>query len=86
LVSFKEFKKVDLRVGKLVETEEGKASIDLGGKTVPCEAKNIDAKTGEIVVVAVKENEAMLLAVKDKEGKYSLIVPERETEAGARVE
>ena len=86
MVSFNEFKEVDLRIGRLMGTKEGKTAIDIGGKTVFCQPKSIDAKTGELVVVAVKENEAMLLAVKDKEGKYSLLIPERETEAGARVE
>ena len=86
MVSFNEFKAVNLRIGKIMEIQGDKIKIDTGNKNVFCQAKNIEAKPGELVVVVTKESEAMLLAVKDKNGKYSLIVPESETEPGTLVE
>jgi len=107
MVSFQEFKNIELKTAKITEVQEVpekdrlyKLSIDLGGeqRTIVAglrefySAEELKGKT--IIVVANLEpaliagikSEAMLLAVKDKEGKYSLLIPERETEAGTRVE
>lgn len=86
MISFNEFKAVNLKIGKIIEIQGDKIKIDIGNKSVFCQAKNVEAKPGELLVVVTNENKAMLLAVKDKSGKYSLIVPESEAEPGTPVE
>lgn len=86
MISFKEFKAVDLRAGKIEKIQDNKVKVNIGGKTVLCKAKNIKAKPGEVIVVAVDENKAMLLAAKNTSGEYSLTTLEGEVEAGTKVE
>ncbi len=107
MVSFQEFKKIELKTARIESVQEVpekdrlyKLTINMGGeqRTIVAglrefySAEELKGKT--IIVVANLEprvitgikSEAMLLAVRDKEGKYSLIVPEKETEPGVRVE
>lgn len=107
MVSFQEFKKIELKTAKVTEVQEVpekdrlyKLAIDLGGeqRTIVAglrefySAEELKGKTLIVVanlepaVIAGIKSEAMLLAVKDKEGKYTLITPEKETDAGVRVE
>lgn len=106
MVSFQEFKKIDLRVAKVLEIVDVpekdklyKMKIDLGTeqRTIVAGLKEFysaeELKGKALVVVANLEpatiagikSEAMLLAVKDNSGKYSLVKPKELAEAGERV-
>jgi len=107
MVSFPEFKKIELRAAKILKAEEVpekdrlyKLTIDLGkeqrtivaglrefysseqleGKTIIVVA-NLDPAT-----IAGIKSEAMLLAIKNVEGKYSLLTTDGEVEPGTPAE
>ena len=107
MVSFQEFKQIELKAAKIVLVEEVpgkdklyKLKIDLGSeqRTIVAglktfySAEQLNGKT--IVVVANLEpatiagikSEAMLLAVQNIEGNYSLVTTDGEVNPGTRIE
>lgn len=107
MVSFDEFKKIELKAAKVLEVEDVpgkdklyKMKIDLGSeqRTIVAGLKEFysaeELKRKTIVVVSNLEpraiaeikSEAMLLAAKNTEGGYSLVVIEGDVAPGTVVE
>ncbi len=107
MISFKEFKKIELKVAKILEVEDipakdrlYKIKIDLGSEQRQIVAglkeyyskeellgKNIVVVANlEPAVIAGIKSEAMLLAAKNKEGKYRVIFADESIEPGTLVE
>ena len=107
MVSFEEFKKLELRIAKILSVEDVpgkdkllKIEIDLGTekRTIVAGIKPFYQKEklpGKQIVVAANldprpiaglVSNGMLLAVLDKNNKFSLITTDSEVAPGARVE
>ena len=108
MVSFEEFKKIELKIAKIVSAEaiEGKdklykLTIEIGEEKPRTLVAGLrpfysreELEGEQIVVVANLDpkplggilSQGMLLAVQDKEGKYSLLTPDSEAEPGTAVE
>lgn len=107
MVSFADFKKIELKVAKILEVEDiagkdklYKIKIDLGSEQRQIVAgikqfytkeeltgKNIIVVANlEPAVIAGVKSEAMLLAAKDREGKYALVTIADNVAPGTPVE
>jgi methionine--tRNA ligase beta chain len=108
MVSYDEFKKIELRIAKILSVSDipgkdklYKLSIEIGEekpRTLVAGLKPFYSKEElegkQIVAVANLDprplagilSQGMLLAVENKKGKFSLLMPDSEAEPGARVE
>jgi len=84
LISFEEFKEVNLRIGKVEEVKGNTVIVDIGFAKVECKKGNAEVQANDSVVVVLKENKGMLLAA-DVEGAPVLLQPDKEVPAGTKV-
>ena len=107
MVSFDEFKGIELKAAKITEVQEVpekdklyKMTIDLGSeqRTIVAGLKQFysaEELTGKTIIVVANidpvtiagiKSEAMLLAVKNTEGEYSLVTTDGEVKPGTPAE
>jgi len=86
VITFNEFKELDLRIGKVKEKKEGLAVVDFGEKQLECKINGLELVEGEQVVALLLESQAMLLAAKDGQGAYKVVSIDESVPAGAKVE
>ena len=78
-VTFEDWMKFDLRVGEVLEVEEGKIKVSVGEDMFEKEGK-FNVEKGEKIVVGLQGKEMVVPLVND-----SVIVPESEIANGSRV-
>ncbi len=86
-VSYEEFKKNELLVGAVKSFAGGKAIVDFGPSgAVECNIGDIKVGAGDVVIGVLSGGKARLLAVQDKNNKFSLLTTDSEVVPGTRVE
>lgn len=94
MIEFKDFAKLELKVGEIVSTENGKTKINCGDKTL-FTSVSLEAKEGDKIIVGMAGDKVFPLVSSTKEGllgsspvdkkTVSLISPDQEIEPGNTV-
>ncbi len=79
MITFDEFKKVELRIGEILKIDKNKIEVKCGDKIYNFKGK-LEAKKGEKLVIIIDDGKIIIPCVDN-----SPIAPEREIKEGMRI-